>query len=540
MDKSKAVKSLKDGEEKTAPNLPKNPKGLNQGKKDAKLMKKGQKSPPVPKQKGVNEKKDTPSDSRESTSQVANRPDEQSEIHNAEGQGSFMQALIAENKKMLEGMLKTMKDEFSAAVEVFDNADTPRLSNDNNGSASSGKHDSLGSPQADPEVKEKDSGQNSPQDDVPLDHDKDLHLSSVDDNDLSDGFSLADTEVTDITKDVRWASVLKQLPSYMDGKLTLEEDGSQDHTSFMSDTFQSDRKNPIPKLPLDGLVKQKWDEVEKFIKSGKISCYRSSDNRKFRINEADFEKYGHTPKIDPEFKAKLKLDATPKFGKANLAAAKGEIKNPVLRVAELELMKCDESARLALKASSHGALLLNGMNSIISNPEKYQQEELLKLMHGVFDCLQTVTDIAVRVTARSVMARRRICLSQISFKDNNASRELMSLPMSGNLLFQGQLTDIMHKYATFSRDARETSDYASAAGSKGQKRRHGPGDGSTQVSKKLAVTKPAQGPNKGKKPFSFKKPAPSTATKPDGAKTSGFRFRKKPPASGGPRFGQHY
>ena len=124
-----------------------------------------------------------------------------------------MQALIAENKKMLEGMLKTMKDEFSAALEVFDNADTPRLSNDNNGSASSGKHDSLGSHHTDQEVKEKDSCQNSPQDDVPVDQDKDLHLSSVDDNDLSDVFSLADTEVTDIAKDIRWASVLKQLPS---------------------------------------------------------------------------------------------------------------------------------------------------------------------------------------------------------------------------------------------------------------------------------------------------------------------------------------
>ena len=169
------------------------------------------------------------------------------------------------------------------------------------------------------------------------------------------------------------------------------------------------------------------------------------------------------------------------------------------------------------------------MNSIISNPEKYQQKELLKLMHGVFDCLQTVTDIAVRVTARSVMARRRICLSQISFKDNNASRELMSLPMSGNLLFQGQLTDIMHKYATFSRDARETSDYASAAGSKGQKHRHGPGDGSTQVSKKLAVTKPAQGPNKGKKPFSFKKPALSTATNQMVQRLLAFAFAKSHP-----------
>ena len=43
---------------------------------------------------------------------------------------------------------------------------------------------------------------------------------------------------------------------------------------------------------------------------------------------------------------------------------------------------------------------------------------------------------------------------------------------------------------------------------KDKNRRHGPGDGSTQVSKKLAVTKPAQGPNKGKKPFSFKKTSP--------------------------------
>ena len=75
--------------------------------------------------------------------------------------------------------------------------------------------------------------------------------------------------------------------------------------------------------------------------------------------------------------------------------------------------------------------------------------------------LQLMADCAIRVTARSVLARRRICLSQLNFKDSNAKGELMKLPMDGKSLFHGELSQVMYKCATFARDARETSDYAS-------------------------------------------------------------------------------
>ena len=360
--------------------------------------------------------------------------------------------------------------------------------------------------------------------------------------DSADG--LSEAGVTDISGDVQWTSILSQLPQYYDGKLELEGDTSQAHTSYVADTFQSGKKNKVPKLPLDGVVKQKWDEIEGFMKRGSISAYRSSDHQRFRIYESDFEKYGRTPSIDQEYRAKIEFDGS-KFGKPGGTPKKGQppIKDTQLRIVEAEFQKCDESARLALRASSHGALMLNAMHTILNDPQKYEQGEIMNLLQGAFKAFQTVADSAVRVTARSIMARRRICLSQVSFKDSNANKELMALPMGGQFLFQGQFSEIMHKYATFSRDARETSDYASPVAKAGQKRSYGQGFASGPAFKKQAMAQnpgfaeakvQVQGQNR---KIIFKK---GPANKNSGGGTGQrFQFRKKQYGKG-PRQGQQY
>ena len=140
----------------------------------------------------------------------------------------------------------------------------------------------------------------------------------------------------------------------------------------------------------------------------------------------------------------------------------GLVRDKDLRVAENEFWKCDESARVIFRAASHGSLIVNAMHTIMNDPDKYQLDEALNLLHGAFQTFESIADCALRVTARSILARRRIFLSQVTFKDSNAQKDLMQLPMDGKNLFHGEFSDIMHKYATMARDARETSDYASS------------------------------------------------------------------------------
>jgi len=253
---------------------------------------------------------------------------------------------------------------------------------------------------------------------------------------------------------------LNQLPQYYDG-LELQGESAKKHRSYVSSTFQTGKKNPIPKLPLDGEVIDKWETVEKYMKQGNFTSFKASDSHKFRIYESDFETYGCVPFIDQEYKAKVELESH-KTGKKHGGKLNRQpiIKDAQLRKAEIHLQKCNESARVALRASNHGILLLNAMNTILEDPKRYEQSEMANLIKGTVKCLQATTDCAVRVTARSIMGRREICLSQIHFKDSSANTDLLTLPMTGQKLFQGKFSETVHKYATFSRDARETDDYA--------------------------------------------------------------------------------
>ncbi len=277
--------------------------------------------------------------------------------------------------------------------------------------------------------------------------------------------SIAGTTGTQVSKnlqkEIQWTSVMKQLPSYYEDLGLDSQDETPAHTSYLADTFQSSKSPAMPRFPIDGVMKQKWDEIAKYSGIGEVSPYTSTMNRMFMVKESDFEKYGKIPKIDEEYTAMVcaqKPKSKNKFGSNKGRTSEPLIKDKQLRIAESDLQKCDESARVILRAVSHGSLILNAANTVVSNHEQYQPEEALNLIHGAFQALESIADCAVRVTARSIKARRRIYLSQIAFKDPNTQTELMKLPMDGKHLFHGEFSDKMHKFATLARDARETSE----------------------------------------------------------------------------------
>ena len=99
-------------------------------------------------------------------------------------------------------------------------------------------------------------------------------------------------------EDVQWVSVLKQLPSYYDNLVGVDSE-VQNHTSYVASTFhKSQSKQNVPRLPLDGLMKEKWDSIEKYLKSGNVSPVTTTNSRRFLVPEEDFEKYSRVPKVD--------------------------------------------------------------------------------------------------------------------------------------------------------------------------------------------------------------------------------------------------
>lgn len=286
----------------------------------------------------------------------------------------------------------------------------------------------------------------------------------------------------DQEKEMQWASVLHQLPSYYDN---LGEDLAEEapaHKSYLADAFQGRRSKSLPRLPLDGMLKNKWESIERYMSVGEVSPCMSSTSKKFLIKEEDFEKYSRVPHIDQEYTAMTcvsKPHTQSKPGNRKASKTDPSIKDKNLRIAECDLQKCDESARVMLRAASHGSLILNAANTVLSNKEKFSPEEAVNLVHGAFQCMDAVTDCAMRITARSISARRRIYLSQVHFKDPNAQKDLMRLPMDGKYLFHGEFSQTMHKYATMARDAKETSDYVSSRSTPLKRTADNPPKGST-------------------------------------------------------------
>ena len=266
------------------------------------------------------------------------------------------------------------------------------------------------------------------------------------------------------SSDVQWASLIENIPKLSGNNMSLEYGDKPVHTSFVSQSFQKQKsETATPKLPLEGVVKQVWDDVDKQLRAGgKITAYRASDNRKFRIHQEDFDKYGFPGAIDQEYRAKLEVDDKKHTQPMGRPMAKSPlIKNPLLRFTEIDLMKGDDSARLIFRAASHGTLMLNALNNLVQE-QNIQVDGFSDMVQGIHQSMQTMADCAARISARSTFARRRIFLSQIKFNDQNAYQELMRLPMDGKSLFHGELSNIMHKYASMSRDAKETGDYASS------------------------------------------------------------------------------
>ena len=375
---------------------------------------------------------------------------------------SCVQTLKSENEKMMKSMMDSMFDKWKAQLCEFNQSNQASVSQ----VQARDSHDNESAP-----VEVSAIDLHASQDDLAALDDCEERNSSKSENmegSIFETGSNVASEASCFAEDLKWASVIRQLPMYYGGDLTLEEGSSQEHTSFVSTALYKPKKeSAIPKLPLDGSIKNKWDTMSKAISKtkGTLSAFNAKDNRRFRIAEEDFDKYAWVPAIDKDYRAKLELDDKLRkpFDKKAVGIKPGKkqpiIRDPNLRIAEGEFYKCDESARVVMRASSHATLMVNAVNTILSEPDKYQREEALNLVQAVYESVQAMADAAIRISARATVARRRICLSQLQFKDSLAVDELMKLPLDGKSLFHEEFNKVLHTRATFARDARETSDY---------------------------------------------------------------------------------
>ena len=74
----------------------------------------------------------------------------------------------------------------------------------------------------------------------------------------------------------------------------------------------------------------------------------------------------------------------------------------------------------------------------MNDPDKYQLDKALYLLHGDFQTFESIADYALRVTARSILARPRIFLSKVTLKDSTAQKDLWGpMNQSTNIIFPG-------------------------------------------------------------------------------------------------------
>ena len=72
--------------------------------------------------------------------------------------------------------------------------------------------------------------------------------------------------------------MLHQLPTYYDSLGTDSAKKTPAHKSYIVDAFQGHRTTFLPRLPLDGMLKNKWDEIGKYMDVGEVSPWMSSQD----------------------------------------------------------------------------------------------------------------------------------------------------------------------------------------------------------------------------------------------------------------------
>ena len=198
-----------------------------------------------------------------------------------------MQALRSENETMMKSMMDSMFDQMKAKLGGYEywnpeaNADTMQSKNEDVNLDKVPYYGDLDSDVFDVHANQAD---NFDGDLNTADKFSGTSEKSDDKLSISESCSQAPSE---ISEHIKWSSILKHLPSNYPSNLSLDgEEGEIIHKSFVSQALQGPKKtSSIPKLHLEGRMKQRWDEI---VKCGVVSAYRAKDKNRFRVKEDDF------------------------------------------------------------------------------------------------------------------------------------------------------------------------------------------------------------------------------------------------------------
>lgn len=225
--------------------------------------------------------------------------------------------------------------------------------------------------------------------------------------------------------------------------IASEETPPPETKSFLGDAFSSVAQGTpklVPVLPMDGVLSSKWKEVSASLP--KLSTGRAKHNTMYRWGEDDFKMFGRVPKLDPEVEAFM-------------ASSQG---SPKLR-ADLATMddywqKADMSIRHLQRVTSHSSLLLSLLGKGLQGEISVGDDFLKLTLETLATCLVDISELAVRVSARTILARRKLYLDAMNLASPSTKQELLKLPLQGPHLFQGEFQKISHKASEILRDAR--------------------------------------------------------------------------------------
>ena len=248
----------------------------------------------------------------------------------------------------------------------------------------------------------------------------------------------------------KWAELIRQLPEFCDPGLELEEnDHKEGNTKLI---YQ------VPMMPIADCVKRQWDEVNQELmeQSTQISPFRKMDDKRYWISNTDFKKYCQSSTVDREYCIQVEKEVMQ--GGAGLGGpGKGRyrrpfikkssaIQNPLLQTCENGFKKCDESARMAIRASSHATFMLNALGNILKTSPSDQQTDALHMIEGIQGALESIADSSARVIARATVSRRTVCMSQIQHHESESVEKFISLPMDSKNLFHGEFYPTMQEH----------------------------------------------------------------------------------------------
>ena len=112
------------------------------------------------------------------------------------------------------------------------------------------------------------------------------------------------------------------------------------------------------------------------------------------------------------------------------------------------------SIRHLQRVTSHSSLLLSLLGKGLQGEISVGDDFLKLTLETLATCLVDISDLAVRVSARSILARRKLYLDAMNLASPSTKQELLKLPLQGPHLFQGEFQKISHKASEILRDAR--------------------------------------------------------------------------------------